>query len=217
MHKSRDRSKLSNPRRRVLLAVRDLGGEHVTVNQLAEHLGGHPNASRAHLAALADRGYLAVADIPGTGPGRRPRGHTLTEAGRSALDPAETTGATLTGAFASYLVRTGHGPRESHEIGRQWGHTQAAVLDGPEHDDPVAAVLRVLDILGFDPGRVRTPEGEALVLRTCPLVGNGHDDQAFACGAHHGMIDGVLRRIGAAEGITLAPFAETADRLVEVA
>lgn len=215
MHRSQERNKLSNPRRRVLQAIRDLGGEHVTINQLAEHLGGHPNASRTHLGALADRGLITVADIPGTGPGRRPRGHTLTEEGLAALDPTEASSISLTGAFASYLVRTGHGTDEAREIGRMWGDSQAAALPEDETHDPVEAVVRVLDMLGFDPGRVRTADGEALVLRTCPLIGNDHDDQAFLCDVHHGLIDGVLRRIGAAEGLTLLPFAEEAGCRVE--
>lgn len=216
MHRSQERNKLSNPRRRVLLAVRDLGGEHVTINQLAEHLGGHPNASRAHLGALADRGLITVADIPGTGPGRRPRGHTLTEAGKAALDPAEVNNASLAGAFASYLVRSGHGSEDARAIGRMWGDSQAAALDDACPRDAVDSVVRVLDMLGFDPGRVRTADGEALVLRTCPLIGNDHDDQAFLCDVHHGLIDGVLRRIGAAEGLTLLPFADAAGCRVEV-
>lgn len=194
MLRSQERIKLSNPRRRVLLAIRDLGGEHVTINQLSAHLGGHPNASRAHLTALADRGLITVADIPGTGPGRRPRGHTITTKGSAALDPSDAGNASLTGAFASYLVRNGHDTDTS---------------------DPVDAVVRVLDMLGFDPGRVRTADGDALVLRSCPLVGNDHDDQAFLCDSHHGLIDGVLRRIGAAEGLTLLPLAATAGSHVQ--
>lgn len=217
MHRSQERIKLSNPRRRVLAAIRELGGEHVTINQLAHHLGGHPNASRAHLNALAERGLIAVADIPGTGPGRRPRGHTLTTKGTAALDPVEAANASLAGAFASYLVRTGHGPDEAHEIGRMWGDSQAATLAPTPDKDPVDAVVRVLDMLGFDPGRVRTADGDALVLRSCPLVGNDHGDQSFLCDVHHGLIDGVLRRIGATEGLTLLPFASSDGCIVEPA
>lgn len=215
MHRSQERTKLSNPRRRVLSAIRDLGGEHVTINQLATHLGGHPNASRAHLNALAERGLITVADIPGKGPGRRPRGHTLTSQGKAALEPVAVTNVSLTGAFASYLVRNGHGTQEAHEIGRMWSASQAESLADADPHDPVDAVVRVLDMLGFDPGRVHTPEGDALVLRSCPLVGNDHDDQAFLCDVHHGLIDGVLRRIGAAEGLTLLPFASADGCVVE--
>ena len=108
MHRT-DRNSLSNPRLRVLEAVHHLGGEHVTINQLATHLGGHPNASRAHLTALARDGFIKIADIPREGPGRRPRGHTLTDAGRRVIDPVEHAGPSLTNTFASYLVQTGHG------------------------------------------------------------------------------------------------------------
>ena len=208
MHRSQQPRTLSNPRLRVLQAIRDLGGEHVTINQLAEHLGGHPNASRVHLAGLEHDGYITISDVPGAGPGRRPRGHSLTEEGRRFLDPAEATNASLTGAFASYLVRTGHGKEQAREIGRLWGETQTAALAGLPPEDSVDAVVEVLDMLGFDPGRLSTDEGEALVLRSCPLLTGDHSDPTFMCEVHHGMIDGVLRRIGASEGLTLLPFAE---------
>lgn len=212
MHRT-DRNSLSNPRLRVLEAVHHLGGEHVTINQLATHLGGHPNASRAHLTALARDGFIKIADIPGEGPGRRPRGHTLTDAGRRVIDPVEHAGPSLTGAFASYLVQTGHGKDDAREIGRIWGEASAGAL--PEQaEQSLDAVVEVLDMLGFDPDRLETAEGQALVLRTCPLLIAQPDD--FLCEIHHGLIDGVLRRIGAAEGVTLLPFAEADGCRVEL-
>lgn len=208
---------LSNARLRVLRAVSDLGGQHVTIAQLAGHLGGHPNASRAHLSALVVHQLLAVADVPGTGPGRRPRGYSLTDAGRRAVAPtsAETIG--LAGAFASYLVQTGHGAKEAREIGQLWGEQQASALPADTTaNDSVEAVVEVLDILGFDPARLEVPDGEALVLRTCPLLPAAPDDPTFICEVHHGLIDGVLRRIGASEGITLLPFSEPDGCRVEL-
>ena len=206
--RSQTRRNLSNARLRVLAAVRDLGGEHVTISQLAEHLGGHPNAARPHLAALANDGYITVADVPGKGPGRRPRGHTLTDAGRKALNPGgdETIG--LAGAFASYLVLTGHGKEQARAIGEMWGEKEADSLDDQTKNDAVDAVVEVLDILGFDPARLPVEEGEALVLRTCPLMAASATDPTFMCEIHQGLVDGVLRRVGASEGLTLQPFSE---------
>lgn len=201
-------SSLSNARLRVLAAVRDLGGEHITITQLTEHLGGHPNASRPHLTALEHDGYITIADVPGSGPGRRPRGHSLTEAGRKLLSPGADEPSGLAGAFASYLVQTGHGPHEAREIGRIWGEKEADALSDESREHAVDAVVEVLDILGFDPARLEVAQGEALVLRTCPLLVASPGDPSFICEIHHGLIDGVLRRIGAAEGVTLLPFAE---------
>lgn len=209
------RNNLSNARLRVLAAVGELGGEHVTISQLAEHLGGHPNAARPHLGALAHDGLITVADVPGKGPGRRPRGHSLTDAGRKILSPGdETIG--LAGAFASYLVQTGHGKEEAREIGRIWGENEADALDDETKDRSVDAVVEVLDILGFDPARLSVTEGEALVLRTCPLLARSATDPSFMCEIHQGLIDGVLRRVGASEGITLLPFAEKNGCRVEI-
>lgn len=208
---------LSNARLRVLTAVRDLGGEHVTIAQLTNHLGGHPNASRPHLSALVSAGLLTVADVPGYGPGRRPRGHTLTDTGKQALNPPTSETVGLTGAFASYLVQTGHGAEDARKIGQIWGEQQAVNLSDSSVKDSVAAVVEVLDILGFDPAPLEVEEGQALVLRTCPLLtSSSPSDPSFICEVHHGLIDGVLRRIGAKEGVTLLPFAEPSGCRVEM-
>lgn len=192
---------LSTARLRVLEAVQSLGSVHVTIAQLAEHLGGHPNASRPHLTALACDGLITVADIPGEGPGRRPRGHSLTTAGRSALSPTAEENRGLAGTFASYLI-SGGTASTSHRV---WGEQPAQTCD--EHTaHPVDAVVEVLDILGFDPARLDVPNGQALVLRSCPLTQAG--DPTIACEAHHGIVDGILRRLGAPEGVALLPLAD---------
>lgn len=192
---------LSNARLRVLEAVHSLGGVHVTIAQLTEHLGGHPNASRPHLTALADAGLIIVADIPGDGPGRRPRGHSLTAAGRTALSPSTEESLVLTGAFASYLISGGG---TADKVRRVWDGQPA----GAPSVDTVDAVVEVLDILGFDPARVEMPDGHALVLRSCPLTQAG--DPTLPCEAHHTVVDGILRRMGAPEGVTLLPLADDA-------
>lgn len=214
MHKSAAHS-LSNARLRVLEGVQALGGTHVTIAQLTEHLGGHPNASRPHLTALAHGGYITVADIPGEGPGRRPRGHSVTDMGRHALSPTTPDNLGLAGAFASYLVSSGHGADTAREVGRIWGEKEAESLD-ESTSQSVDAVVEVLDILGFDPARLQVPDGQALVLRSCPLLQANPSDTTFICDIHHGLIDGVLRRIGASKGITLLPFAEENGCRVEL-
>ena len=47
-----------------------------------------------------------------------------------------------------------------------------------------------------------------MILRTCPLLETAHGSPEFVCNIHHGLIDGVLRRIGAREGVELLPFSE---------
>lgn len=200
---------LSAPRRRVLQAALDLGGNQVTINQVAEHLGGHPNSARQHLDALAGLNLLTASDVQSDRPGRRPRGYTLTALGRQSLGAGRVDETReLADVFASYLVATGNGPQQAQEIGRAWGAKRADELPHDKAERPLDAIIEVLDILGFDPSTMHTEQGDAVILRTCPLLDMAHGSPEFICNIHRGLIDGVLRRIGAREGVELLPFSE---------
>ncbi|MGO1489438.1 MAG: helix-turn-helix transcriptional regulator [Arachnia sp.] len=200
---------ISAARRRVLQAVLDLEDAQVTINQVAKHLGGHPNSARQHLDALTTLTLLTAADVQSDRPGRRPRGYTLTSLGRQTLG-ADRVGESreLADVFASYLVATGSGPEQAQEIGRAWGTKRADELDEEQTEGALEAVVEVLDILGFDPSTMHTEQGDAVILRTCPLLDMAHGSPEFVCNIHRGLIDGVLRRIGAREGVDLLPFSE---------
>ena len=76
-------------RARVAALLGELG-EGVPLAELATRIGGHPNATRAHLDALVEEGLAEAAPLPRTGPGRPALGWTLTDAGRRAVagDPS---------------------------------------------------------------------------------------------------------------------------------
>lgn len=200
---------ISAPRRRVLQATLDLGGRQVTINEVTKHLGGHPNSARQHLDALVTLNLLTAGDVQSDRPGRRPRGYTLTALGRHTLGAGRVDETKeLADVFASYLVASGSGPSEAQAIGRTWGDKRADELTAEQAEQPLDAVMEVLDILGFDPSTIQTDRGDAVILRTCPLLEMAHGSPEFVCNIHHGLIDGVLRRIGAREGVELLPFSE---------
>lgn len=187
----------------------DLGAHGITISQVSEHLGGHPNSARQHLDALVEQRLLAAGDVESGRPGRRPRGYSLTTLGRQALGTGRIDETReLAEVFASYLVKSGSGAEEAREIGQTWGNRRADDLTAEQQRRPLEAVLEVLDILGFDPAAIETDEGDAVVLRTCPLLQMAQDSPEFICNIHHGLIDGVLKRIGAREGVELLPFSE---------
>lgn len=200
---------ISAPRRRVLQAVLDLEGTQVTITQVTQHLGGHPNSARQHLDALTTLNLLSIQDVLSDKPGRRPRGYSLTALGRQTLGVGRVDESReLAEVFASYLVATGGGPEQAQEIGRSWGERRADDFDTQHSGDALEAVVEVLDILGFDPTTLDTENGNAVILRTCPLLHMAKGSPEFVCNIHRGLIDGVLRRIGAREGIELLPFSE---------
>lgn len=149
----------------------------------------------------------AAVGLPGRGPGRRPRGHTVTPLGQRELTVQAAESTELVEVFASYLIAEGHGSEEARAIGEAWAARQPEQATA-EHETAVDAVIEVLDILGFDPERTNTPDGEGLVLHTCPLLDAAHRNPEFICQVHQGLIDGILKRVGAREGLELLPFSD---------
>lgn len=187
----------------------DLDENVVTIQQVAERVGGHANSSRQHLDALVELKLLTSTNVASSRPGRRRRGYSFTALGRQALGAGRVDETKeLAEVMASYLVASGNGVSEARSIGRAWGDRRADELSEEQSRRPLDAVIEVLDILGFDPASIATDEGDAVVLRTCPLLHMAERSPEFICNIHHGLIDGVLRRIGAREGIELLPFSE---------
>lgn len=201
--------RLSSARRRVLQGIDALGGREVTIEELAEHLGGHPNASRAHLASLTEDGLLQISELRRSGAGRPPRCYSLTAAGRQALTPSEQpTGLEeLAAALTAYLVESGHGEEEARRIGEAWGAGRAAKMTDAESDDAVDQVSRILDALGFEPTREAEEDGEFILIRRCPLLGLAKENPQFICQVHRGLVDGMLKSAGTDRSIELLPFA----------
>ena len=198
---------LSASRARVLAAVSSLGGaggRPVTLAELAGALGGHPNTSRQHLDALVASGLLDARDVARASSGRRPRGYTLSDAGRRSLAPAGEDGyREIVEAVVAHHVAAGRGPDEAHQIGEAWGEQRASALPPSAGDDPVGAVTELLGMLGFDPA----PMADGFLLRSCPLLGIAQKNQEFACTLHEGMVRGVIRRVGGRQVVRLRPFA----------
>lgn len=196
---------LTPARRRVLDAVARLGeAGPVTLAAVAADLGGHPNSSRQQVDALVRQGLLGSAPIPGAGRGRPPLGLVLTEPGRRAFTGGAVASDThdLVGAFATYLVRGGRPAEEARAVGEVW-----AELAEPSGRPGMAGLVEMLDALGFDPSPARAGDADAVVLRACPLLDLAEAHPEVICQVHRGLVDGVLRRLGATEGVRLVPFA----------
>lgn len=215
MSERRIASRLSPARERVLRTLIELGPQPVTLTQVAAAIGGHPNTSRQHLDVLVETGFVAAEPIARDTPGRRPLGFSVTDVGREAFasPAAGDEYRELVGAFATYLIESGS-ESDARAVGEMWGRTRSRHKEG---DDPVEALVEMLDILGFDPTLASTEAGDAVVLHTCPLIGMVSDNPEVMCELHQGMVDGVMRKLGAAEGVRLIPFASPEGCHVELA
>lgn len=217
--RQRTARRLSAARERVLRAVAGLAeavpDQWVTLDVVAQHLGGHPNTSRQQLSALADEGMVEVASFPTGRPGRRPQGFRLTPRGRAALAEHDQVDEyrDLVGAFATYLVAQDQdsAPEHARAIGQIWGNQQAEHLtaaDAQPGQAPIDGLIEVLDMLGFSPTRTATADGEALTLSSCPLLDLAVQHPQVICEMHEGMVDAVMRNLGSREGVELLPMAD---------
>lgn len=191
---------LGPARRRVLKAVAELSSAGpVTLTQIVDKLGGHPNTTRQQLDRLTASGQLDVVAVSHGKPGRPPKTYSLTDRGRRSLTEHQYSG--LVGAVTTHLADLPDPTSAARGLGEAWGAAEVSGYDGGE---PVAVVVELLDILGFEPRPIGT-HGD-VVLTSCPLLGGGCGQSQLACEMHEGMLDGALRELGHAQGVQLTPY-----------
>ncbi|WP_232548315.1 helix-turn-helix transcriptional regulator [Propioniciclava soli] len=187
---------LSPARARV---ARALGhrGPGVALADLADELGGHPNATRAHLDAMVAEGHAETAERQGAGRGRPARVYTLTAAGRRALAGPVAPVSEVLDAVVAHLAHEPDAAARAHAIGRAWGASRRG---------DAADLLATLDALGFSPDPAGGGPSALIRLRTCPMLASARAHPDVVCGMHAGLVQGALPE--AADGLRVVPFAE---------
>lgn len=194
---------LPSARARVAELLDELGAD-VPLAELAPRIGGHPNATRAHLDALVEDGLATARPIPRQGPGRPALGWSLTPAGRQALsgDPSVTAYAEILSVMVDHLAQIPESDEVARSIGLTWGTEKVAA---PSR----AGLLKVLGDLGFDPEEV----GDDIRLRACPILDAAHEHPGIVCAIHAGLIAAA----SGSDEVKLLPFAEPGACRIEVA
>lgn len=172
---------------RVLSTLRD-AGRALTLSELRDATGLHPNTLRGHLDALVAAGSASRIASRTGGRGRpawsylarEPEYAALAMALASGLDSGE--GRTLDPA----AVRGGRawGERLRDQLG--------AVEDGRER------VLLALRHTGFAPEADDAGDRDRVTLHACPLLEAARSHPAVVCAVHLGLVEGVLGQHGAA-------------------
>lgn len=207
------------PRRAEVLDVLRASAEPVSIAQIAEAVGVHPNTARFHLDALVEQGAaVRTLDEP-SGPGR-PR--TL-YAPRPGMDRG---GArryqTLSRILVSTLASGAAAEGDALAAGRAWG---AHLVQSPPpfaHTDErraVEALTGLLADLDFEPGHVPEPGGPGRIrLEHCPFLELAEEYGQVICPLHLGLMQGALTRLDApVRAERLQPFAEPGACLVHLA
>lgn len=192
-------------RRRLILTMLRESRSPLSVADLAERLGVHPNTARFHLDALAEAGQVERVSAVQAGPGRP----ALAYQARPGMDREGPRSYRLLAEILAGNLATGPEPvTRAIEAGRTWG---GFLVDRPSPSEAVtreAAVhrlVRLLDDLGFAP-----EEGPAQIgLRHCPFLELVATQGKVVCPLHLGLMQGAMAAIGAPVTVDrLDPFAQ---------
>lgn len=191
---------LSRAQQRVLDVLTD-AGEPLTLAEIAGLTGLHENTLRGHVEALLGAERVTRVRRPTGGRGRPAWGYL-------ARVPEY---AALASALADALEQSGEQRSPADAAvrgGRAWGARvrQQIEGDGPapapeDADEGRERLLQALEHTGFAP----VLDGDTIRLTQCPLIDAATEHRDIVCGAHLGLIEGVL---GGTGGVTLIPFAE---------
>ena len=171
-------------------------GHDVTVADIAERFGLHPNVARMHLAKLEQAGFLATGFRRSTGGGRPAKLYRLSDMvvtfgfpprryellSRLALD------ALAAGGSRDDALRV------CREAGAAEGRRVLAHEARPPADPAVAAALvaRVAEEQGLLPTVAWTDEALEVVVNNCTFRELSGGDPDLVCAMHRAFLEGVL-------------------------
>lgn len=168
-----------------MLKVIEQSNDPVTVEELSESSGLHPNTVRGHLDVLLAAGTVTREPAGAQGRGR-PR--WLYRAGVPVASPFRL----LAEALTAELGRT-HDPRLAESAAERWSH---ALPDLPRASSPDLAVQEATDALvrlGFE--AVASPVGDAISITNCPYA-ELVDGNPVICDIHAALVVRLLEQTG---------------------
>lgn len=179
-------------------------GGALNADELAERVALHRNTVRAHLAVL-ERAGLVEREVDRAGRPGRPRI-------RYRATPEPETGYLLLSRILSDQLARSRAKVADRMVaaGRAWGRSEVeARVPMADRGEPVEAVVRLLDALGFGPEVRQGRGGVRVLLHACPFREVAEEHPEIVCSAHLGLIRGALDALGAsALRADLEPFVE---------
>jgi len=181
----------------------------LSIVDLAEALGVHPNTVRFHLDGLVHAGRVERVDSAPVGPGRPP----AVFRSRPGMDPAGPSNYRLLAAMLASELAAGPAPvARATDLGRRWG---GSVIEQPgcgetlTTDQAVGRLTDLLDGLGFSPQR-RSDGGQTeIALRHCPFLELIDTQGEVICSLHLGLMQGAMAQLDPTASVDrLQPFAE---------
>jgi predicted ArsR family transcriptional regulator len=163
-----------------LAIMRELSGTgSVPLTEIAEQAGLHANTVRTHMGELEASGAVVREHATADGPGRPQVRYRLRPGWR--LPSSDLQG--LSELLAALVARIDPSIETVQELGRHWGR----FLSGRPGGDPVKALPRLLERLGFD-AEVR---GLEVTLSSCPCAAVAPEHPELICHLAVAAIDGI--------------------------
>ncbi len=184
----------------------------MSITQIAERLGVHPNTARFHLDTLIDEGRVELAESEHKGRGRPAQ---MFRAVRQ-MDRGGTRRYRLLAEILASGIAADENPgAKALAAGRAWGqrleslaHPEAAT-DSVDAEQAVDRLVEMCDELGFAPERTESAEEIQVGLRHCPFLELAEARPEVVCPIHLGLMQGALEAIGAPVAVRrLDAFAE---------
>ena len=183
-------------RYRIYVWLRDTDAP-VTIAEISDHFGLHPNTVRPHLERLRDAGLVELDATPRGGVGRPQHRYSGVpiELGVHELDTrGDDAYRLLSSALADVCDLAGSSPRDAEAVGVQVGVKIADAVPGAaDTADVDAVVTSCMDRLGFGPV---CGDGE-VTFTECPYRSVAEEHPDVVCSLHAGMLRGVLATVGA--------------------
>jgi len=172
---------------------------------IAESLGLHVNTVRPHLERMRDVGLLEVQSDNRGAVGRPQHRYSLAaDAPSLGLEPP--TFALIARMLLRAAGLAGADAADAVDAGREQGRADAARDVGRPC---VAALVRELDRLGFDPTLAGDGEHTTIAFAHCPFRELAEANPNLVCGLHRGLVEGFIETVG---GGDIADFRTLVDR-----
>lgn len=190
-----DDSRVPSGRRLAVLRVLKNTREPLSINDIADRLGVHPNTVRFHLDTLVGNGQVERVEADRRTAGRPP----LLFRPVRGMDP---TGPRHYQLLAELLVQSvatdPDGSARAVEAGRAWGRgkggassdSDAAVADGS--GDSVTRLVGLLEEIGFAPEQRQGERHRHIGLRHCPFLELAETRSEVVCSVHLGLMQGAM-------------------------
>ncbi len=208
-----ERGRQASGRGGVLQALRDASAP-LSIVELADRVGVHPNTVRFHLATLVENAQVQRVPAKNRGPGR-PAQLFQVAPGMDPTGPRHYR--SLAAALARSIAAQADPRGRAIEAGRAWGRELASSSTEGKHSgaEPAAAVDRLitlLDELDFAPTPGEGAHDSEISVGHCPFLELAIEQPDVVCALHLGLMQGAMQAWQASVSVDrLDPFV-TPDR-----